>query len=141
MSLFYLCLFTVLSGWSFASAQVPKSQLEPLTKFRQHRRTVDGRLCAAAFVQSRQVYTGCANDAPNPEGVSGQPWCYVEPQLSAAGSAWGPCAPATDYAVLREEAKRALAAKVSETQKTVTKLHKAELAAEKALDMYRAKCF
>ena len=28
--------------------------------FRQeHRRTVDGRLCAAAFVQDRQTYTGC----------------------------------------------------------------------------------
>ena len=47
-----------------ASAKVPDSgysrkELQPLTKFRQqHRKTVDGRLCAAAFVQSRQTYTG-----------------------------------------------------------------------------------
>merc|ERR1712061_320295 len=113
---------------------------EPLTKFRQHRRTVDGRLCAAAFVQSRQVYTGCANDAPNPEGVSGQPWCYVEPQLNAAGSAWGPCASTMDYGALREEAHGALEAKATDIRKIVARLHKAELAAEKALDMFRAKC-
>ena len=43
------------------------------------RRTLDGRLCAAAFVQNRQAYTGCT-DAPNPDGESGRPWCYVESQ-------------------------------------------------------------
>ena len=42
---------------------------------------MDGRLCAAAFVQSRQAYTGCT-DAPNPQGVSGRPWCYVESQVA-----------------------------------------------------------
>ena len=56
--------------------------LQPLTKFRQqHRRTVDGRLCAAAFVQNRRAYTGCT-DAANPVGESGRPWCYVEPQVT-----------------------------------------------------------
>ena len=55
--------------------------LAPLTKYRQqHRRTVDGRLCAAAFVQNRKAYTGCT-DATNPVGESGRPWCYVEPQV------------------------------------------------------------
>ena len=44
------------------------------------RRTLDGRLCAAAFVQNRQAFTGCA-DVPNPDGVSGRPWCYVEAQV------------------------------------------------------------
>ena len=44
------------------------------------RRTLDGRLCAAAFVQNRQAFTGCA-DVPNPDGVSGRPWCYVESQV------------------------------------------------------------
>ena len=49
--------------------------------FRQtHRKTVDGRLCAAAFVQNRETYTGCA-DAANPAGESGRPWCYVETQV------------------------------------------------------------
>lgn len=57
-----------------------REQLQPLTNFRQqHRRTIDGRLCAAAFVQNRKSYTGCT-DAPNPSGESGRPWCYVEAQ-------------------------------------------------------------
>ena len=70
-----------------ATAQAPeegysREQLLPLTKFRQqHRRTIDGRLCAAAFVQNRKSYTGCT-DAPNPSGESGRPWCYVEAQVS-----------------------------------------------------------
>ena len=55
--------------------------LQPLTEFRQqHRKTIDGRLCAAAFVQDRKAYTGCAL-ARNPVGESGRPWCYVEPQV------------------------------------------------------------
>ena len=59
-----------------------REMLQPLTKFRQqHRRTVDGRLCAAAFVQNRKAYTGCTNSA-NPLGESGRMWCYVEPQVS-----------------------------------------------------------
>lgn len=58
-----------------------REQLQPLTKFRQqHQRTIDGRLCAAAFVQARKAYTGCT-DAPDPSGMSGRPWCYVEPQV------------------------------------------------------------
>jgi hypothetical protein len=57
-----------------------REELQPLTNFRQqHRRTIDGRLCAAAFVQNRKSYTGCT-DAPNPAGESGRPWCYVEAQ-------------------------------------------------------------
>lgn len=58
-----------------------REQLLPLTKFRQqHRRTIDGRLCSAAFVQNRKTYSGCT-DAPNPDGESGRPWCYVEAQV------------------------------------------------------------
>ena len=69
-----------------ATAQAPeegysREQLLPLTKFRQqHRRTIDGRLCAAAFVQNRKSYTGCT-DAPSPSGESGRAWCYVEAQV------------------------------------------------------------
>ena len=41
-----------------------REELQPLTQFRQqHRRTVDGRLCAAAFVQSRETFTGRARSA------------------------------------------------------------------------------
>merc|ERR1719301_486695 len=83
-----------------------KEQLQPLTQFRQqHRKTVDGRLCAAAFVQDRQTYTGCT-DATNPAGESGRPWCYVEAQLlgsDAKEAAWNFCAPAVDYDAMRKE--------------------------------------
>ena len=63
------------------NADYNRETLQPLTKFRQqHRRTTDGRLCAAAFVQNRKAYIGCT-DAPNPAGESGRPWCYVESQV------------------------------------------------------------
>merc|ERR1719482_829233 len=82
-----------------------REQLLPLTKYRQqHRRTIDGRLCAAAFVQNRKSYTGCT-DAPNPAGESGRPWCYVEAQLldSETGDAsWNFCAPVVDYDAVRK---------------------------------------
>merc|ERR1719282_903688 len=105
----------------------------------KHRRTIDGRLCAAAFVQDRQAYTGCT-DAPNPEGVSGRPWCYVEPQLTEGDATWGFCAPVIDYAAVRSATKRVLSAKVGEVQGAVGKLHGAQIAAESALDMYRKHC-
>ena len=47
-------------------AALTREQLKPLTQFRQqHRKTLDGRLCAAAFVQDRKAYTDCST-APNP---------------------------------------------------------------------------
>ena len=81
LSSLHVCL--PLSG--FGAAQMPdvrydREQLQPLTDFRQqHRRTIDGRLCAAAFVQNRKTYTDCTT-ASNPSGESGRPWCYVEAQ-------------------------------------------------------------
>merc|ERR1712066_538979 len=107
-------------------------ELAPLTQFRsQHRRTLDGRLCAAAFVQSGSAYTGCT-DTPNPDGASGQPWCYVEPQLLDGGAAtsWGPCAPVVDYDTMRQEAGRSIQAKVQKVRNFVVKLSKAKIAAE-----------
>ena len=47
----------------------------------QHRRTVDGRLCAAAFVFDRQTHTGCS-DSSNPVGEHGREWCYVDAQVA-----------------------------------------------------------
>merc|ERR1712093_199653 len=131
-----------------ATAQAPdegysREQLQPLTKFRQqHRRTIDGRLCAAAFVQNRKSYTGCT-DAPNPAGESGRSWCYVEAQLldaSAAEAAWNLCAPVTDYDGLRKEVAAIFADKVVEVQGLVAKLQKTQRAAEQALDKYEKTC-
>ena len=84
-SVFVAVLSFAFSAWAIAdqaqTSDYNRDTLQPLTKFRQqHRRTVDGRLCAAAFVQNRKAYTGCT-DAANPSGESGRPWCYVEPQV------------------------------------------------------------
>merc|ERR1711862_502950 len=81
-----------------------REQLQSLTKFRsQHRRTIDGRLCAAAFVQDRQTFTDCTATV-NPSGEAGREWCYVEPQVQAADAvAWNYCAPAAHYDKLRAE--------------------------------------
>uniref|UniRef100_A0A7S4QBX4 Fibronectin type-II domain-containing protein n=1 Tax=Alexandrium monilatum TaxID=311494 RepID=A0A7S4QBX4_9DINO len=117
--------------------------LQPLTEFRQqHRKTIDGRLCAAAFVQDRKAYTGCAL-ARNPVGESGRPWCYVEPQLLVSGKAdgsWGYCAPAIDYDAVRGVAAESLAAAVATVRGHVAQLQKAQRAAEDTLDTYRRVC-
>merc|ERR1712190_584999 len=128
-----------------ATAQAPeegysREQLLPLTKFRQqHQRTIDGRLCAAAFVQNRKAYTGCT-DAPNPSGVSGRPWCYVEPQLLGDAPAWNYCGSVVNYDAVRDESKRGIPQKIASIRTYVGKLQKAQRAAEKALDMFHKRC-
>merc|ERR1712146_822961 len=102
----------------------------------------DGRLCAAAFVQDRQAYTGCT-ETTNPAGESGRPWCYAEAQLVEAGSAmppWGYCAPVVDYDALREMSASVFATKVTEVRTLIAKMQKAQRLAETALDMYERKC-
>merc|ERR1712146_523569 len=108
----------------------------------QHRRTIDGRLCAAAFVQNRKSYTGCT-DAPNPTGESGRACCYVEAQLldSDAGEvAWNYCAPVADYDGLRKETAAVFDAKVGEVKDLVSKLQKTQKAVEQASDQYDKSC-
>merc|ERR1719440_1780574 len=120
-----------------------REQLQPLTNFRQqHRRTIDGRLCAAAFVQNRRSYTGCT-DAPNPAGESGRAWCYVEAQLldtNAAEAAWNYCAPVVDYDALRKEMASVFEDRAAKVQAFVAKLQKTQRAAEQALDKYEKAC-
>lgn len=67
-----LCLCLLLgSSAAQPAADQPSSALQRLTEFRQqHRKTIDGRLCAAAFVQDNQTYTDCT-DARSPDGTSG----------------------------------------------------------------------
>ncbi|CDJ48072.1 hypothetical protein EBH_0019050 [Eimeria brunetti] len=52
---------------SATSAAAAAAALQQLTEFRKNRRrTADGRLCAAAFVQEDQLYTDCTRSrAPN----------------------------------------------------------------------------
>lgn len=139
-----LCLFLACGAMSQApDAGYAREQLQPLTKFRQqHRRTTDGRLCAAAFVQNRKSYTGCT-DAPNPAGESGRSWCYVEAQLlsaDAAEAAWNYCAPVVDYDGMRREVSSIFVDKAAAVQSLVSKLQKTQRAAEQALDKYEKTC-
>merc|ERR1719215_1444313 len=124
------------------SANTPK-QLQPLMRFRdQHRKAVDGRLCAAAFVQSRQAYTGCTL-APNPRGESGREWCYVEAQLlvsDVGATAWNYCAPVVDYTLLRADTQRLFAVKVEEAKVYTNKLQKSQRAAQHTIDLYARVC-
>ena len=62
----------------------------------------------------------------------------MEAQLSAGGSSWNYCAAAVDYDALRKEAASGLNAKVADVRGFVSKLGKAQRAAEIALDMSAA---
>ncbi|XP_026193447.1 uncharacterized protein LOC34622979 [Cyclospora cayetanensis] len=84
-----------------------RKALQSLTEFRQlHRKTVDGRLCAAAFVQDDRTYTDCTT-ARNPEGLSGREWCYVEVQLLGKGARdWDYCQEVVNYEAVRVAYRR-----------------------------------
>merc|ERR1719222_1836201 len=118
-----------------------RTTLQPLTQFRlQHRKTICGRLCAAAFVQDRQAYTDCTT-ARSPDGSVGRQWCYVEPQLlSADHQSWNYCSPVTDYDELRQSAAAAFVEKVAELRTTVSKLERAQQKGEAALELFVHAC-
>eukprot|EP00919_Chromeraceae_sp_WS-2016_P073476 GHVR01173740.1.p2 GENE.GHVR01173740.1~~GHVR01173740.1.p2 ORF type:complete len:169 (+),score=17.11 GHVR01173740.1:125-631(+) len=109
--------------------------LKKLTSFReQHRRTISGQLCAAAFVQNGKVYVNCTKEA-SPDGTVGREWCWLEQQLQSSGGAqdWNYCIPVTDYAIIRKRAKEEFANKsklvielISEVNNETSRL-KAEL--------------
>ena len=53
-ALFSFAVFLCAAGQQLED-EYAREKLQPLTKYRQqHRRTMDGRLCAAAFVQDRR---------------------------------------------------------------------------------------
>merc|ERR1719411_1038752 len=110
-----------------------------LTAGREHRRTVDGQLCAAFFVQSGVAYTGCT-DSTDPNGVSGRPWCYVEAQLSREKPAWGFCVPIVDYNAARGQAREEIAARAQAANQYIDRLHKAEAAAKDTLTLLQSRC-
>lgn len=85
----------------------PAAGLRSLALHRQqHRRTLEGFLCAAAGVQNRAAFTGCT-DMKTPDGDSGDDWCWLEPQviagLPAGARRWGKCAKVVDYDRIRQE--------------------------------------
>merc|ERR1712187_520030 len=90
------------------------SSLSAEQTIHSHRRTLDGRLCAAAFTVDQRDYSGCVT-LPSPDGVVGREWCYVAEQVASAGAnPWGFCAEAVSFGRARAVAQAALEERVSE---------------------------
>merc|ERR1712190_372207 len=125
----------------FFEAALSQSPVGPLAKFRQqHRKTIDGRLCAAAFVFDQQAYTDCA-PTNSPDGASGREWCYVEEQAAKAGArSWVYCAAKVDYAGLRTRLDHAFEEKASELADTVSVLTGLSSEAMQLLDTIAVSC-
>ncbi|ANQ05983.1 LCCL domain [Plasmodium coatneyi] len=133
------CCF-VLKGISVLGRD-PTSALERITEFRQqHRRTLDGRLCAAAFLHDDQTYTDCTS-ATSPDGTSGREWCYVEVQLLGKGSRdWDYCANAVNYDKLRLHAKKVFEDKSIEADRLKERLHVLNSRVHSMLQKYDSVC-
>uniref|UniRef100_A0A0G4HK36 PA14 domain-containing protein n=1 Tax=Chromera velia CCMP2878 TaxID=1169474 RepID=A0A0G4HK36_9ALVE len=99
-------------------------QLKALTAYRtQHRRTITGQLCAAAFVQDGQIYTDCTTAAA-PDGSSGREWCWLEAQLQGKGAQdWNYCTPVIDYDAVRRRTREAFIEKAEVVKKLIAKLN------------------
>merc|ERR1719203_1237534 len=125
----------------FAGATSKQLPLEPLTKFRQsHRKTIDGRLCAAAYVHNAQAFTDCTA-AANPDGVSGRDWCYIEEQVANAGPRkWDFCAPRTNYADVRKRVGYAFAEKANEIADAIAVVQSLTKEATRLLTEINAQC-
>lgn len=119
----------------------PAPPLEKITEFRQqHRKTLDGRLCAAAFLHDDQTYTDCT-DAVSPDGTSGREWCYVEVQLLGKGARdWDYCKEAINYNKLRIKAKRVFEEKSLEADRLKDRLHVLNSRVFSMLQKYDAVC-
>ncbi|KFH01603.1 PA14 domain-containing protein [Toxoplasma gondii MAS] len=115
--------------------------LQQLTQFRkQHRRTVDGRLCAAAFVQDDQTYTDCTG-ARAPDGKAGGEWCYVEVQLLGKGGRdWNWCIPPINYDKVRSKSREAFEMKATEAEKMIARLDGSISRVDDMLHRHSATC-
>ncbi|CAG9473824.1 unnamed protein product [Plasmodium vivax] len=142
MEFFHLALLilALLLGQSY-SQNYDKENLKKLTEYRQqHRKTVDGRLCAAAFVQDDQTYTDCTK-ATDPNGITGREWCYVEVQLVGKGNRdWDYCKGVVNYDVVRSKARTFYLAKANELSSAVTKLEGEKNKLEGIYEKYEGIC-
>ncbi|GAB64583.1 LCCL domain, partial [Plasmodium cynomolgi strain B] len=137
LALFCFCVLKNISVFG----RDPASALERITEFRQqHRKTLDGRLCAAAFLHDDQTYTDCTN-ATSPDGTSGREWCYVEVQLLGKGSRdWDYCANAVNYDKLRLHAKKVFEDKSIEADRLKERLHVLNSRVHSMLQKYDSVC-
>ncbi len=106
----------------------------------QHRKTVDGRLCASSSVHEGQAVSGCTT-ARNPDGVVGRAWCYVDSQVAGAGSqTWGYCGPSVAYAVLRSRLDIAFAEKAHEMSASLSVVQTLSKQVSRALEKLDKQC-
>lgn len=126
---------------SFVYSKNPAPPLEKITEFRQqHRKTLDGRLCAAAFLHNDQTYTDCT-DAVSPDGTSGREWCYVEVQLLGKNARdWDYCTGAINYNKLRIHAKRVFEEKSLEADRLKDRLNVLNNRVHSMLQKYDSVC-
>eukprot|EP00375_Theileria_parva_P001590 XP_764263.1 hypothetical protein [Theileria parva strain Muguga] len=95
-----------------------------LTQYRNRaRRTVDGHLCAAAFVQRDQIYTDCTVEVA-PDGTEGKEWCYLESQLiGKVEKDWGFCETPLNYEEIRNATLNHISQKVSQVDEMLRSLN------------------
>merc|ERR1719456_794834 len=138
---------TVLCVAALRSPVVPvsmlASELGEAPRFQQqHRKTVDGRLCASASAQDEQTFAGCSTQA-TPDGDIGRPWCYLAPQLIDASSDtqnWQYCAGVVDYDAVRAAALPEFAAAITDIRGSKARASLAERAVEKTLAVVSKVC-
>ncbi|EEA06823.1 PA14 domain-containing protein [Cryptosporidium muris RN66] len=138
----FCLLLTIHITWGQSEIQAPTSELlQELAQYRQQfRRTIDGRLCAAVFVQDFQTYTDCTI-ARSPDGTSGREWCYVEPQVAAQGvNNWNYCLPIVNYDLVRAKASEAFEIKVKESGNIAKQLDNQAARLMDILERYNNTC-
>eukprot|EP00927_Polykrikos_kofoidii_P023539 TRINITY_DN2165_c0_g1_i1.p1 TRINITY_DN2165_c0_g1~~TRINITY_DN2165_c0_g1_i1.p1 ORF type:complete len:162 (-),score=19.24 TRINITY_DN2165_c0_g1_i1:88-522(-) len=140
----FTCVCLAIVAIACVAQDVDHERLLPLTQFRrEHRRTIDGRLCAAAFVQDKRAFSGCTK-TKTPSGDSGREWCYVDAQVATghtdSANPWNYCVSVADYGAARASAGELLRTKLGEVRAWIGKLQKAQRAGEESLTMYRRKC-
>ncbi|GAW79088.1 LCCL domain-containing protein [Plasmodium gonderi] len=138
----YLTLICfILKNLLVFSKDATRTSLEGITEFRQqHRKTLDGRLCAAAFLHDDQTYTNCTN-ATSPDGTTGREWCYVEVQLLGKGSRdWDYCTNGINYDKLRLHAKRVFEEKSLEADRLKDRLYVLNSRVQSMLQKFDSVC-
>lgn len=96
-----------------------------LTQYRARaRRTVEGNLCASAFVEKNQIYTDCTKEIA-PDGTQDREWCYHESQLNGKLERdWGFCEPPLNYEKIRRAVITKIQEKVEQAQELKETLNK-----------------
>ncbi|VWU51716.1 LCCL domain-containing protein [Hepatocystis sp. ex Piliocolobus tephrosceles] len=125
----------------FCLSKDPAISFERITEFRQqHRKTLDGRLCAAAFLHDDHTYTDCTI-VTSPDGTSGREWCYVDVQLLGKGSRdWDFCANTINYNKLRLHAKKLFEEKSLDADRLKDRLQMLNSKIHSMLNKYDSVC-